>query len=85
MTRLVGRGRLSPGCGTIAGSGFDLYLAGMQKIRNGLFPAWNVFVADGLLGRIVFAVVLACGFFDSAADEQRFFFEFSMAVVATAF
>jgi hypothetical protein len=58
LARLIGLRRSAGRHGTIADSGFDLHLIGMQQVRNCLFPGRNVFVTDGLLARIVFAVVV---------------------------
>ena len=86
LTRLVVRSRLPRGCGAIPSPGFDLHLIGMQQVRNGLFPGRNVFVADGFFGCIVFAVVVVtCGFSDSPADQQGFFFELLRSIVHAFF
>ena len=75
LTRLVGHGRLPWRRRTIAGTGFDLHLIRVQQVRNRLFPARHVFVTDGLIDGIVFGIVVADGFVDSTANQQRFFFE----------
>jgi hypothetical protein len=56
----------------------------MQEVRNSLFPGRNVFIADSLFGRIVFAVVLTGGLLDSPPDEQGFFFELPRSLFAAA-
>src|SRR5258707_796005 len=72
LSRLISRWRSARRTGTRTGTTLNLYRAGMQKIRNGLFPGRDIFVTDKRLSRFVALVVVDFGDFTSAEQDLVF-------------